>query len=116
MTLEITSAERIGPLALRLAIEAAWVPEVAEAVGSGTSTNLAGLTDRLAECQAHGVLRTDIGADLLAEAFFALTSNLVMSRALLGAPPGYATDLLADQLTALCWSAATSHHSEGRTR
>lgn len=113
--LEIASAERTGTLALRLAIEAAWDPEVAEAVGHGTSTNLRGLTERLAECQAHSVLRADVDADLLAESFFALTSNLVMSRSLLGTRPSVTADL-ADQLTELFWSAASAPDTEGPAR
>jgi AcrR family transcriptional regulator len=117
VALEVSSAERAGPLALRLAIEAGWVPEVAEVVGSGTSMNLRGLAERFAEAQAHGVLRSDVSAELLAEAFFALTSNLVLSRSLLAAATAHPrSELVASQLTALFWSAAatpsSSHHNQ----
>ncbi len=115
--LEVASAERTGPLALRLAIEATWVPEVAEVVGNGTATNLRGLTARFADCQANAALRADIPAELLAEAFFALTSTLVMSRSLRRArrvPED--SDHLVDQITSLFWSAASTHDPEGHSR
>ncbi|MBI4900008.1 MAG: TetR/AcrR family transcriptional regulator [Actinobacteria bacterium] len=116
VNLEIASAERAGPLALRLAIEAGWVPEVAEVVGAGTSTNLRGLAERFAEGQAQGVLRSDVSAELLAEAFFALTSNLVLSRSLLPAATAHPrSELLASQLTSLFWSAAATHAQPAAT-
>jgi AcrR family transcriptional regulator len=86
---EIDSAQRHGGLALRLAFDARSVPEVAELIGSGTDRNLAALTAYLASYQQSGQkqsgqLRADVDAQLLAEAFFALTSSFVLGRQLLG--------------------------------
>ncbi len=107
---EIAAALLNGVLALRLALEARWVPEVAQLLDSGTSANLTGLTDHLTACQRAGTMRDDLPADLLAEAFFSLTSTLVMSRQLLGSPtPPTAADVepLVEQLITLYWSGAT---------
>ena len=106
---EVAAAVQNGVLALRLAIEARWVPEVAAVLDSGTSANLAGMTGYLSACQRAGTLRDDLPADLLAEGFFSLTSTLVMSRQLLGSPalpaPGE-VDALVDQLMTLFLSGA----------
>ena len=124
--MEITSAIDNGGLALRLALEARSVPEVAEVLGAGTAGNLQGLVGFLAAGQDAGMLRAELPASLLAEAFFALTSNLVMARLLLGASPppdAAAVDVLATQLLDLFWSGAcaqpagpadTSHPPTGR--
>jgi AcrR family transcriptional regulator len=107
---EITSAVANGGLALRLALEARWVPEVAEVIGEGSSGNFAGLTRYLSSCQEAGALRRDLPPHLLAEAFFSLTSNLVMARLLMGAEPpagSAAVDELAAGLIDLFWSGAS---------
>jgi AcrR family transcriptional regulator len=105
---EIEGGLRHGGLALRLAVDARSVPEVAEALGHGTSGNLAGLTRYLAGRQAEGDLRDDVPAELLAESFFALTSSLVLGRLLRGAPvpEGPQRDRLVDRLVDLFVSGA----------
>ncbi len=80
---ELLSAYRNGGLALRLAFDARAIPEVAASLGAGTRDNLLGLTAYLRTHQHSGELRGDIDAELLAEAFFALTSSLVLGRVLL---------------------------------
>ncbi len=109
--MEITSAIENGGLAMRLAMEARAVPEVAEVLGAGSSENFEGLVRYLSTCQAVGVLRADLPPQLLVEAFFSLTSNLVMARLLMGAnPPGdaAAVDTLVAQLIDLFWSGAST--------
>jgi AcrR family transcriptional regulator len=105
---EIASAAASGGLALRLALDARSIPEVAEVVGAGLASNTEGLIAYLAARQEAGDLRRDIAPDLLAEAFFALTSSLVIGRILLGAPaPGAAErERLAAQAASLFWSGA----------
>jgi len=108
--MEITSAIGNGGLALRLALEARHVPEVAAVLGAGSSGNFAGLVGYLSACQEAGTLRADLSAGTLAEAFFSLTSNLVMARLLMGAPPpgdDAAVDDLVGQLMTLFWSGAS---------
>lgn len=113
--MEIMSAVRNGGLAMRLAMEARSVPEVAEVLGAGSSGNLEGLTGHLAACQQAGTLRTDLPPHLLAEAFFALTSNLVMARLLMGGnlpDDAAAVDGLVTQLIDLFWSGASTRPAE----
>lgn len=88
--LEVAQASAYGGAALRLAIDARSVPEVAALTGEGPGENFAGLAEYLAERQAAGDLRADVDPRVVAEGFFALTSTLVMSRQVLGAGyPGY---------------------------
>jgi AcrR family transcriptional regulator len=82
--LEVAGAAEFGGVAMRLAIDAKTIPEVAQVVGGGQVDNFAGLATYLAERQAAGDLRADLDPRVMAEAFFALTSTLVMSRQLLG--------------------------------
>lgn len=82
--LEVAQAERFGAVAMRLAMDAQVSPEVAEVMGSGPGDNLAGLVDYLTERQQAGDLRGDLDPRAMAEAFFAITSGLVMSRQALG--------------------------------
>jgi AcrR family transcriptional regulator len=82
--LEIAQAISFGEVATRLAMEAKTSPEIAEVMGEGPGDNFAGLATYLGERQAAGDLRTDLDPRVMAEAFFALTSSLVMSRQLLG--------------------------------
>lgn len=105
--MEVGSALANGGLALRLALEARSVPEIAEVIGAGASGNFDGLVRYLVGCQQDGVLRADLPADLLAEAFFSLTSTLVMARLLMGSPPPRdpaAVDELVNHLMELFWS------------
>jgi len=82
--LEVAQATAFGEVATRLAMDAKTSPEVAEAMGQSPDDGLSGLTTYLAERQAAGDLRSDLDPRVMAEAFFALTSTLVMSRQLLG--------------------------------
>ena len=50
------------------------------------SSNLQRMAAFLRERQRHGQLRSDLDAELLAEAFFSLTSTLVMQRMTLADP------------------------------
>jgi len=83
--LEIAQATRFGGVAMRLAMDAKASPEVAEMLTEGPNDNFDGLAGYLAERQAAGDLRADLDPAVMAEAFFALTSTLVMSRQVLGA-------------------------------
>jgi AcrR family transcriptional regulator len=82
--LESAAAAEFGGVAMRLAMDAKSMPEVAQIMGEGQVDNFGGLTRYLAERQAAGDLRTDLDPRVMAETFFALTSTLVMSRQLLG--------------------------------
>lgn len=84
---EVAAARRFGALTLRLVLESAGQAEVAEALGSGTGRNRAAVAGFLDARQERGELRADVPAELLAEAFFALTSGLVLGRLLSGAAP-----------------------------
>jgi len=101
--LEVKQASEFGAAAMRLAFDARSIPEVAAVMGEGPGSNLEGLAEYLAERQAAGDIRRDIDARVLAEGFFALTSTLVMSRALLSdsygehaAPVSEAVDQLVE--------------------
>lgn len=95
--LEVTQAAEFGGVAMRLAMDAKTTPEVAQVVGGGQIDNFAGLATYLAERQAAGDLRADLDPRVMAEAFFALTSTLVMSRQLLGnGQPSY--DVPAEEI------------------
>jgi AcrR family transcriptional regulator len=109
--LEIESALANGGLALRLAFDARSIPEVGEIVGSGPQGNLEGLAEYIAERQESGELRADIAPEVIAEAFFGLTSSYVMYRMVLGvgAPPtDVETDEGIEQLFDLFWSGAAA--------
>lgn len=84
--LEVEQAARFGAAAIRLAIDATSTPEVAEVLGGGPGENAKGLARYLAERQAAGDLRADVDPRVMSDAFFALTSTLVMSRGLIGLP------------------------------
>ena len=113
--MEITSAIDNGGLAMRLALDARSVPEVADVLGAGSSGNFEGLVGYLSACQQGGTLRADLPPHLLAESFFCLTSNLVMARLLMGANPpegAAAVDDLVAQLIDLFWSGASTHPAD----
>ncbi len=82
--LEVLQAVEFGGVAMRLAMDARSNPEVAEVMGGGPGQNFAGLVAYLKERQKAGDLRGDIDPRVMAEAFFALTSQTVMSRQVLG--------------------------------
>ena len=105
--LEVEQAEALGPLALRLAIEASAEPELSEVLPATSDANLDGLADYLAERQTAGDLRRDVDPLVMAEAFFALTSSMVMSRQLVGRsepPLGPGGRRWADQIFDLFWA------------
>jgi AcrR family transcriptional regulator len=82
--LEVDGAAEFGGVAMRLAMDAKTIPEVAQVVGGGQVDNFEGLATYLTGRQAVGDLRADLDPRVMTEAFFALTSTLVMSRQLLG--------------------------------
>jgi AcrR family transcriptional regulator len=98
--LEVLQAREFGGVALRLALDAATNPEVAAVMGGGPGQNFAGLVAYLAQRQKAGDLRPDMDPRVMAEAFFALTSQTVMSRQALGGVTTYelSVDEAADQL------------------
>ena len=105
--MEIEGAVRDGGVAMRLAFDARTVPEVAAVMGGGPAANLDGLADYLASRQRAGDLRSDIDARLMAEAFFNVTSTMVMARQLLGhsgSPEELANDETVSQLVELFWN------------
>jgi len=100
--IEVRQATQAGPVAMRLVLDARTNPEIAQVMGEGPGDNYAGLVAYLAERQQAGDLRDDIDPRVMAEAFFALTSQTVMSRQVLSgqsAPPyGMDADEAAAQL------------------
>ncbi|MDP2402025.1 MAG: TetR/AcrR family transcriptional regulator [Actinomycetota bacterium] len=107
--MEIEAASRNGGAALRLAFEARTVPEVGELLGEGPRQNMEGLAAYMRMRQEVGDLRADIDAQVLAEAFFALTSSYVMYRYVMGAgerPEDIAADRTIDQLVDVFWLGA----------
>lgn len=109
--MEIAGALEDGGLAMRLAYDSKSVPEIADLMGEGVPGNLSALSGYFAEQQAEGALRGDIDPDVMAEAFFGLTSSYVMYRELLGAaavPADVGTDRGIEQLFDLFWSGAAA--------
>lgn len=82
--IEVKQTMDLGTVAMRLALEATASADVAEVMEHGPTGNFAGLSEYLAERQRAGDLRDDIDPKAMAEAFFALTSQMVMSRQVLG--------------------------------
>lgn len=105
---EVANALSDGGLMTRLAFESATVPEVAELFAGGPQSNLAALAGFIGERQASGEIRTDLPAEVLAEAFFSLTSSFVIMRTFLGFErPGDAeVQATVTQLIDLFWSGA----------
>lgn len=109
--MEIAGALEDGGLAMRLAYDSKSVPEIAELMGEGVPGNLKALSEYFAEQQTEGALRSDIHPEVMAEAFFGLTSSYVMYRQLLGAaavPADVGTDEGIEQLFDLFWSGAAA--------
>lgn len=106
---EIENSLANGGVALRLAFDAATVPEVAELVGEGPRANLEALAGYIATRQEAGDIRGDVDALVLAEAFSSLTSSYVMYRMVMGfleTPEDVVTDGRIEQLFDLFWSGA----------
>lgn len=89
--LEIEQSKAAGPVAMRLVLDARMSPEVAEVLGKNPSDNFGGMVEYLTQRQAAGDLRQDIDPAVMAEAFFSLTSQVIMSRQVLtgSAEPRY---------------------------
>lgn len=108
---EIAESVENGGVALRLAFDAATVPEVGELMGEGPAANLRALSDYVASRQAAGELRDDIPAEVIAEAFSSLTSSYVMYRLVMrfiDRPSDAASDDTVEQLFDIFWSGAAS--------
>lgn len=106
---EIVSASKTGGAALRLAFEAQTVPEVGALLAEGPRKNMEGLAAYMRHHQKTGTLRADLRPEVLAEAFFSLTSSYVMYRYVMGAgerPKDPISDPTIDQLIDLFWSGA----------
>ena len=106
---EIASAAESGGAAIRLAFDARTVPEVAQILGDGPKRNMEALSAYMEMRQKAGDLRSDIPPNVLAEAFFALTSSYVMYRMVMGhdeVPEDTALDTTVEQLVDLYWSGA----------
>lgn len=114
--MEIGGALEDGGFAIRLAFDAKSVPEVAALLGEGIPGNLTGLAEYLSEQQALGQLRSDIAPEVMAEAFFGLTSSYVMYRMVMGVgelPLDVETDTGIEQLFDVFWSGATAREGVG---
>jgi len=109
--MEIRNAINDGGVAMRLAFDAKVVPEVAAILDGGPGANFDGLAQYLASRQQAGDIRNDMDPRLMAEAFFNLTSTMVMARHLLG-HQGPAEELGSDeniaQLAELYWRGVRS--------
>lgn len=105
---EIDNAMSDGGLMTRLAFEAATVPEVAELFAGGPQSNLDAVAGFVRERQAGGEIRTDLPAEVIAEAFFSLTSSFVIMRTFLGfeRPAEAELGTTVDQLVDLFWTGA----------
>lgn len=105
--IEIRDAVASGGLVLRLTLEARSVPEVQAAMSEIATSNLERMASFLRDQQASGSLRPDVDPRLLAEAFFASTSTLVMQRSTLqqpDLPAGDEIERLASQIVDVLWS------------
>lgn len=105
--IEIRDAIASGGLVLRLTLEARAVPEVQQAMSEIASTNLQRMAGYLEQQQEAGGLRADVDPRLLAEAFFGLTSTLVMQRMTLAEPDLPDEDeveALAGEIVDVLWS------------
>lgn len=79
-------AEHMGSFAMRLAMDAVSIPEVAEVMDSsiGPQANLAAISALFRRWQQRGRMRADVSAGLLAETFYAATGGMLMTRRVLG--------------------------------
>ena len=105
--IEIRDAIASGGLVLRLTLEARSVAEVQDAMSEIATSNLERMASFLRGRQARGELRAGIDPRLLAEAFYGLTSTLVMQRSTLAEPDLPEEDdieKLAGQIVDMLWS------------
>jgi AcrR family transcriptional regulator len=113
---EIESSVQNGGVSLRLAFDAATVPELAELLGSeGPGQNLEALAGYLADRQAAGDLRRDVPPEVLAEAFATLSSSYVMYRMVMGLfdkPEDALADTTVEQLFDIFWSGARARSAD----
>jgi AcrR family transcriptional regulator len=106
---EVRDALENGGLAVRLAFDARAVPEIRDALGDTLTVRMERFAGYLRSAQAAGRLRSDVPAELVAEAFFALTSSFVMYRIATGAAGGVEdaeAERLVDQLLSIFWDGA----------
>jgi AcrR family transcriptional regulator len=81
--IEVAQSTAAGPAAMRLVLDARFVGEISDMMASGPTDNLAGLAEYIGQRQAAGDLRDDLDPRVMAEAFFSLTSQAIMSRQVL---------------------------------
>jgi len=108
---EVATSIASGGVALRLAFDAATVPEVAALMGEGPASNVEAMAAYMAERQTAGQLRDDISPEVLAEAFATLTSSFVMYRMIMGflpTPEDALSDTTVEQLFDIFWSGAAA--------
>lgn len=106
---EIHDAIENGGLAIRLAFDARSIPEIRDALGDTLPSRMRRFADYLGPFQEEWVLRNDLPAELIAEAFFALTSSFVMYRIATGsASLADVTEIegLVDDLLVVFWTGA----------
>lgn len=104
-----------GGVALRLAFDAASVPELRDLMGEGPGENFRLLSEFMAAQQAVGRIRADVAPEVLAEAFSALTASYVMYRMVMGVieiPEAGADDETVERLFDVFWSGASVKSSE----
>ena len=105
--LEVAQARHYGAAAMRLALDAKAVPEVAKVMEGGPADNFSGLVEYLRERQDAGDLRRDVAAEVMTEMFFATTSSMIMGRQLMGdgsAPYDMPLDETVAQVIEVLWS------------
>lgn len=108
---EIAESVASGGVALRLAFDAASVPEVGALVGEGPAANLRALSEYVASRQAAGEIRRDVPPAVIAEAFSSLTASYVMYRMIMrfiDRPAGDVSDETVEQLFDVFWRGAAS--------
>lgn len=108
-TAEVRSGMRYGGITMRMAFDAASVPEVRKIMGKAVPGNLRGLTEFMAARQRRGDIRSDLDPETIAEAFFAHTSSFVMYRAFLAGTANPSSDNIesrVEDLLELFWSGA----------
>jgi AcrR family transcriptional regulator len=64
--IEVAQSIAAGPVAMRLVLDARFVDEIAEIMGSGPTDNFAGLAEYLGQRQAAGDLRPHLSSDHVA--------------------------------------------------
>lgn len=106
---EVRDSAENGGLAIRLAFDARSVPEIRDALGDALPSRMRRFADYLRTFQKEGVLRNNLPAEVIAEAFFALTSSFVMYRIATGSSSfadASEMEQLVDDLLAVFWTGA----------